>query len=224
MTVRLSLREIFDTKLTRRCDKWEPYFDVYETYFSKYRDQSPTFVEVGVQYGGSMEMWREYFNNANIYGIDHSPEINQLNIPGVNLIQGDQSSIEFWKDFLADKGDIDCFLDDGGHTMMQQIITLTQVWPKIKPGGVYICEDTHTSYWEEFGGKFQDPNSFIGFVKNIIDLINIEHIPNINPPKQIVDKFGDVGSIHFYNSMVVLIKNKPLFNRVIVNDDKKTWT
>ena len=57
----LTLRKIFDKKITWLVDKWSPYFDVFETFFSKYRDQKPVIVEVGVQGGGSMQMWKAYF-------------------------------------------------------------------------------------------------------------------------------------------------------------------
>lgn len=57
----LTLRKIFDKKITWLVDKWSAYFDAFETFFSKYRDQKPVIVEVGVQGGGSMQMWKAYF-------------------------------------------------------------------------------------------------------------------------------------------------------------------
>lgn len=211
--------EIFQTKLTKRCDKWLPYFDVYEKYFSKFVNQQPVVVEVGVQFGGSMQLWKEYFGpDAKIYGIDHAKEILDLDINGVTLIVGDQQNNDFWNQFLSTIPNIDCFIDDGGHKMQQQIVTLIQVWPKISQGGVYICEDTHTSYWDHYDGGFQRPNTMIEFSKHLIDLINREHFIKTIPPEQMVKIFGDVASVHFYNSMIVLEKGNKPFSRVIVND------
>ena len=91
-----TLRQIFDTKLTLKSDKWEPYFDVYETYISKFRNNNPTFIEVGVQGGGCMELWREYFGpGARIFGIDINPEVREVS--GTEIILGDQSIREFWE-------------------------------------------------------------------------------------------------------------------------------
>ena len=163
-----------------------------------------------------MQMWKSYFGEgAKIYGIDIDKEVLNLPLDGVNVRIGDQSSAEFWIDFLKDIEPIDCFIDDGGHAMTQQILTLKMVWPKVKDGGVYICEDTHTSYWKEFGGGSESPNNFMSLSKNLIDVINAQH----NGLKFALDQvsFDDLGSIHFFNSQVVLIKGKPLFDRLIVN-------
>jgi len=214
-----SLEEIFFNRLTRRCDKWLPYFEIYENYFNKFRNQCPTVVEVGVQFGGSMEMWKEYFGpGAKIYGVDHAKEILDLNLDGIQLSVGDQSDPDFWKNFLTNIEKIDCFIDDGGHRMQQQIITLLSVWPKISVGGVYICEDTHTSYWDHYDGGFQRPTTMIEFSKHLIDFLHYEHFIKYTPPEEMKTIFDELGTIHFYNSMIVLVKGKKSFQRVIVND------
>ena len=215
---KLTLRQIFDTKLTLRSDKWDPYFDVYETWLSKYRDQKPVFMEVGIQGGGSMQMWKEYFGEgAIIYGVDVDERVKELPLDGINVFVGDQSNPHFWNKIVKDLPDLDAFVDDGGHTMMQQINTLLFIWPKIKEGGVYICEDTHTSYWQAWGGGFGLPENFINYTKNLIDMINVEHIQGATPPQTMLDLFGDIGSIHYYNSQIVMTKGKPKFTRSIVN-------
>ena len=43
-------------------DKWMPYLDAYHRHFNRFRSQDKiTMVEVGVQSGGSIEMWQAYF-------------------------------------------------------------------------------------------------------------------------------------------------------------------
>ena len=55
----------------RRIDKWHHYFEVYERHLARLRSANPTVLEIGVQQGGSMEMWRQYFGgSARIFGID----------------------------------------------------------------------------------------------------------------------------------------------------------
>ena len=55
------LRDIFYNDITLNADKWDPYFDVYETHFAQYIGKSPNVVEVGVWKGGSIQMWERYF-------------------------------------------------------------------------------------------------------------------------------------------------------------------
>jgi hypothetical protein len=208
-------REIFDNVITLQSDKWTSYFEVYDRYFSKFKDKaSAIFMEVGIMYGGSIQMWRKFFgDSATIYGIDINPNVKNMQLPANNIFIGDQSNPAFWDDTLLDIPYIDCFLDDGGHTMEQQIVTLKKVWPKISHGGVYICEDLHTSYWNEYGGGYKNADSMIEFSKKLIDVINEQHLRNS------LDSGIDVSnieSVHFYDSMLVIIKGKQ-YNQPIRN-------
>jgi hypothetical protein len=212
------LRDIFFNDIPLRSDKWDPYFDVYETYFSKFINKSPVVVEVGIQGGGSLQMWKKFFgDSATIIGIDVDEEVKKLPLDGVEVVIGDQSDSVFWQKFLIECPVIDVFIDDGGHTMNQQIVTLLSVWPHISDNGVFVCEDTHTSYWEQYGGGLNNSNSFIEFSKNIIDIIHAEHI-NMKPPEALYQLFYNLKSISFYDSQVVLQKGKTTFKRHIVND------
>jgi hypothetical protein len=216
------LRNIFENNIKLFSDKWTQYFDVYETYFSKYKNKSPVVVEVGVQGGGSIQMWEKYFGEgAKIYGIDIDKGIlNHKPYYGENtkLFVGDQQSPEFWDIFLKEVPEIDVFIDDGGHTMQQQIVTFEKVFPHMSKGGIYICEDTHTSYFEGGldGGGYKDPNSFIEYSKELIDIIYW----NYREPKPELDNnIMDIHSIAFFDSMVVFIKGKPWeVSRILVNE------
>jgi 23S rRNA U2552 (ribose-2'-O)-methylase RlmE/FtsJ len=68
------LRNYFEQNEERLINKFDHYFDVYERYFSKFRNKKITIVEIGVYQGGSLQMWRKYFGNeATIWGIDIDP-------------------------------------------------------------------------------------------------------------------------------------------------------
>lgn len=214
-----TVRNSFD-QIKLRADKWKLYFDVYEKYFSKFKNNSPTFVEVGVQAGGSIEGWVNYFDKeSKIYGVDINPLIKKVN--GAEIIIGDQNDPLFWYNFIEKIGPIDCFLDDGSHIFEHQINTFNYVWPNIKQNGVYICEDTCTSYWKSFGGKLKAPHTFIEYAKKMVDYLHIEHVEQndlIFYDQYLVELTKDIGEIHFYNSQVVFVKNKPKFERIIFND------
>lgn len=205
------LREIFDN-LERHCGKFEHYFDIYERHFSKFVGKKPVVVEVGICRGGSAEMWQKYFGEgATIVGIDVDPNAfkPEIQTPGCIQVNGDQGSTQFWDGFLKEYPKIDILLDDGGHHMAQQIVTLQQVWPHITDGGVYMCEDTHTSYWPNYGGGLTNPQSFTNYAKSITDTMNSQYWKGndaSNDNKMFADFFKDLDSQHFYDSVVAFEK------------------
>lgn len=211
-----STKHLFYNSVTRKATKWEPYFDVYDAYFAKYVNKCPTVVEVGVWNGGSLQMWSEYFGaGAHIYGIDRDPNILNAPVEGTRMVVGDQGDPEFWKMFLTQVPEIDVFLDDGGHHMFQQIITLEHVWPHISENGVYICEDTHTSYQPFFGGT-PEAHTFMAYAKDLVEVMHRNHHGGKLSPKN-SHMFGDLKTVHFYDSMVVLQKGRQKFDLVEVN-------
>ena len=55
--------------------KYKKYFTIYEDLFNKFKGKDITFVEIGIQNGGSLEIWKKYFGkNSKIIGIDFNPE------------------------------------------------------------------------------------------------------------------------------------------------------
>ena len=90
------LRQIFRS-LDKISDKWDPYFDVYERHLSKFVNQSPHVLEIGVQNGGSIDMWLKWFGGGTrIMGVDVVPECALLDYPSqVEIVIGYQADPEF---------------------------------------------------------------------------------------------------------------------------------
>lgn len=219
----MKLKHIFNNELTKGSDKWEPYFDVYERYLSKFIDKSPTIIEVGVQSGGSLEMWRNYFGEgATIVGIDIDPRVLQNKVDGVDIIIGDQSDPSLWDSIFEKYPNVDIFIDDGGHYMNQQISTFNRVFPRVNIGGVYICEDTHTSYMSGNGGGFMKPSTFIEYSKRLVDVLHKKHIEGIDSliDKEYLKLVDGLSSVNFYDSQVVFLKDDISFNRIFANKEK----
>ncbi len=122
--------------------KWEHYFEVYDRHFSKFIQQPVDVLEIGVFSGGSLNMWKSYFGDrSHIYGVDVEPACKTYEREGVTILIGDQADRHFWKTFKSTVSGIDVLMDDGGHKLDQQIVTLEEMLPHIRPGGVYLCED-----------------------------------------------------------------------------------
>ena len=126
--------------------KHSTYFDSYDHFFSRYRNQNITFIEIGVLGGGSLFMWRNYFGpEARIIGIDLNPNAKKWEEHGFEIYIGSQSDIKFWEEFTKKVGLIDLVLDDGGHTYEQQIITTECLLSSMNDAGIILVEDTQTS-------------------------------------------------------------------------------
>lgn len=204
----LEIREIYKTleKLSR---KWEPYFEVYDRHLSRFRNKQPTILEIGVAHGGSIEMWLKYFGaGTKVFGIDADPRFIDFQYNGnVELTLGDQADTNFWAQYLENKPSFDFVLDDGGHLADQQRISLQCLFPKLKNGGVYIIEDTHTSYWPAWGGGFRKPDTMIEVSKGLVDLLHKESVVDTQPNPQLESIFTNLKSISYYNSMIVFEKD-----------------
>ncbi|MBR3746037.1 MAG: class I SAM-dependent methyltransferase [Selenomonadaceae bacterium] len=191
--------------------KWAHYFPIYEKWFAPYRGKEIVFVEIGVQNGGSIQMLRNYFGGkAKIVGVDIIPVCKQLEDTEQNIFVeiGSQDDPNFWAAFKEKYPRVDILLDDGGHEMNQQLVTFREMFPHIKDGGLYMCEDCHTSYQAKYNGGLKREGTFIEFTKNLIDELNAFHTEGTLPPTY---NTLNMGGICFYDSIVVVEKKKVPF-------------
>lgn len=201
------LEKYFTENKNRRIFKWHHYFEIYERHFEKFRNKDVSILEIGVLHGGSLQMWKEYFgSNAKIYGVDINPKCKEFEEKNVEIFIGSQSDRNFLHEIKSRIPKIDILIDDGGHTMEQQITTFEELFEHVDENGVYLCEDLHTSYWEEFGGGYKNPNSYIEYSKNFIDYINAFHSKNESLKVNSFTKSAH--SLHYYDSVLVVEKRK----------------
>lgn len=139
------LKEYFDSHTHGRgIWKWDHYFEAYEKHFNKFIGKEIHILEIGIYSGGSLEMWKDYFGpQARIYGVDIEPDCKAYEDEQTTVFIGDQGSRAFWAKVKSEAPLFDIVIDDGGHKPEQQIITLEELLPHIRPGGVYLCEDIH---------------------------------------------------------------------------------
>jgi hypothetical protein len=76
-------------------------------------------------------------------GVDIRPESRDYADAGTAIYIGNQADRAFWGDFRARVPAVDVLIDDGGHRVEEQMVTVEEVLPHLRPGGVYICEDVH---------------------------------------------------------------------------------
>lgn len=200
-----SVKQVMIEHEGRTFGKGEHYLVVYERYFRKFVNKPVNMLEIGVRDGGSLEVWKKYFGDqANIFGLDITPECKKFEEDRVKIFIGDQADKTFMNSIADEMPKLNIVLDDGGHTMEQQINSFEVLYPKLAYGGVYICEDCGTSYLSDYGGGFKREGTFIEYMKAMTDKLNLTLLGDVENNPIGTSTFG----IHFYNSMVVLEKRR----------------
>jgi predicted O-methyltransferase YrrM len=199
-------------------DKARSYTQTYHRWLAPVRERRLRMLEIGVYNGGSLRMWRDYLPNAVLHAIDIEPRTlaYQDEVPNsqVRLVdQGDPAALDR---FVAELGgNYDFVLDDGGHTMLQQIVSFEVLWPHIMPGGIYAIEDFATSYFVEYGGKeLRQPDTAVDYVKDLVDAVQRGHV--LSPPQGVRSAVSaialaklrrDVASLHIHPGLALIVKN-----------------
>lgn len=202
------LENFFYNQSDKLIHKWDTYFGAYDKYFSKYTNKPIKILEIGVFKGGSLQMWKNYFGpQAKIVGMDINPECKILQEDQIEIFIADQGNINDLKSLIKNHGNFDIIIDDGSHVNKHQIDTFDFLFEYLNLGGIYLVEDTHTSYWDEYGyeGGYKRENTFIEYAKSLLDDINGYSIR----PNPIITKYTNyISDIHICYGMVFFEKNK----------------
>jgi len=196
--------------------KWHHYFPIYDRHFSKFQGRNPVILEIGVGKGGSLEMWNDYFNgNCTIIGIDIREECLELckEFNNVEILIGNQNDVDFLKKVREKYQNIDILIDDGSHKNKDLVQTFEYLYPSITKGGVYLLEDLHTSYWEEYyDGGYKKSGTIIEYAKDLVDKMNAQHIRHayVDPEFSLI-----TDSLHFYDSILVIEKKLVPYDKII---------
>ena len=136
--------------------------------------------EIGVLDGASLQMWSEYYPDAQIIGFDiEDKSMLKLN-SNVTVKYLDQSNITQLKDLAANSNNVDIIIDDGSHFIDHQIMTFEILFNSLKTNGQYIIEDLHTSTLLHSGYHF---NNSKGTLQYLLDIM--QQIQPVNYPGQI---------------------------------------
>lgn len=168
---RASLNEIGRKTGTDKSSAHHDYLQFYERFFSPYRDNTITLLEVGVFHGASLRMWEEYFPHGSFVGADINPEVVRFRTDRTEIEIVDQSNVQNLIDLGVKHGPFDIIIEDGSHLWEHQITTLRTLFPFVKPGGFYVVEDLQTNF-----GKMANNYRGIGsvtcveYLKRLVDL------------------------------------------------------
>jgi hypothetical protein len=140
------------------------YIPIYQKYFEPIKYTTKKVLEIGLFNGNSQLMWKSFFPNAQIYALDNlefeqSQTAYQTLSDVIHIKVADQANRQDLELCLSEfGGDFDVIIDDGGHLMDQQQISLGFLFPYLKPGGLYVVEDLHTSFMPNAGINEESTN------------------------------------------------------------------
>lgn len=186
--------------------KWAHYYDIYERELERFRHRPVSLLEIGVFKGGSVPMWQGFLPaGSRLTFIDIDPACAVHARDGASIEIGNQADPAFIAKVVEKYGPFDLIVDDGSHINAHQITSFKLLWPHLADQGLYIVEDTHTSYWPGFGGGFRNEASFIEFAKRLIDRMHSwytdqDHLFPFDPIAKEVD------SLRFFDSIVMVEK------------------
>jgi 23S rRNA U2552 (ribose-2'-O)-methylase RlmE/FtsJ len=120
-------------------DTAHSYGPVYASLFAPVRHRVTAVLEIGVQWGPSLKAWRDYFGpGTRVVGVDISADPGE--IEGVVQFRADSTDKERL-DAVLGAETFDVVVDDGSHYGPHQLATWENLWPRVRPGGVYVVED-----------------------------------------------------------------------------------
>ena len=142
------------------------YLAYYDPFLVQWVDKKITLLELGIFKGESIALWRDYFPNGNIVGIDKNlSRLTRNHDLGerIHLFQGKQDDASFLTRVARQTAPdgYDIIIDDASHDAEPTKISFWHLFDNhLKPGGLYVIEDWTSGYWDDWpDGKTVRPPS-----------------------------------------------------------------
>jgi hypothetical protein len=197
---------------TDKASKEHNYLSFYEFFFQAIRHDRIRILEIGVLYGASLKVWKEYFPNGIVIGVDIDPGVISYSTPRILIEVIDQSNIEDLIQLGVKHGPFDIVIEDGSHLWEHQITTFRTLFPFVKHGGLYIVEDLHTNFGS-LADQFRRSSSisFVEYLKKLVDLRVADNQIDISKEEDaFLRTYGrKIQSLTFYRRACILRKEYP---------------
>lgn len=195
-------------------DKWgaHKYATHYQHHLEHLRDDEFALLEIGIggyaregQGGASLRAWEEFFPKARIIGLDIEDK-SFVDGGRIRTYQGSQDDRAMLERINRESGPFEVIIDDGSHRPHHIRDSFAILFPLLLDGGIYVIEDTQTSYWPEFAGSEDrnDPTTTMALVKDLVDGLNYEEF--LDEPYEPTYADTHVVAVHCYHNLVILEK------------------
>jgi len=138
------------------------YLERYDELFDPLIDKKVVLLELGVLKGGSLLLWKDYFQQGTIVGVDLRPPKDFLPTERIHIYKGSQADKQFLSQVARETAPngFDIIIDDASHIGHLTKVAFWHLFDNhLKPGGIYAIEDWGTGYWDDWpDGKTLDLN------------------------------------------------------------------
>jgi hypothetical protein len=152
------------------------YLDYYQSTLEPYQNKKINFLEIGVDRGGSLFLWKKFFDKAIIYAIEKFYQITDADFTPFNPHIVDKVYLiiaEAYDELTANMvPNFDVIVDDGPHNLWSYIRTVQLYGPKLNAGGIFILEDIQNEEWKH---PIQEEASKVGLSFEFVDLRHIKN-------------------------------------------------
>lgn len=165
------------------------YLRYYDLFFKDFLDEKFTLLEFGCLRGQSLRMWKKYFTNAQIVGVDLDEETKKNEEDRIDIYIGNavaQSTYNYLKDKYKK---IKIIIDDASHAWGDQRKSLEMFWPVLARGGYYVIEDLECGAMGAFPEYPPENIDSRPFWDYIVDRIRILQWPIDRNPKRQREQF-----------------------------------
>jgi len=206
--------ELFLRHDRKAIDKWEQYLRVYDYELSALvaAGRPLRFLEIGVQNGGSLELWSKFLpEGSEIHGIDIDPRVSSLEFESkyIRVDVVDATDSNRLEKILGSEL-LDIIIDDGSHICDDVRHSFEILFPRLALGGRYVIEDLACSYDSHYGGGLKSAGSSIEFLKHLIDCLHNDYVQPLLADADAMNKVSAynrfLGRITFYDSIAIIEK------------------
>lgn len=217
-----SLFDLYQNHTGKVSDKWDIYLKTYDRLFKEIINKPLRMLEIGIQNGGSLEIWNKYFNNVELLiGCDIDTRCKNLSYDSnkISVIVGDANTHQTETEIEKISKSFNLIIDDGSHTSADIVKSFCKYFPKLENDGIFIIEDLHCSYFPSYEGGLNYEFSSIEFLKLLSDIANFEHWGVTTSRSDLIKRFtthyncvinenelSKIHSIEFVNSICIIRK------------------
>jgi GT2 family glycosyltransferase len=194
-----TLHQLYAAHDGHLAQKWVAHVEEYELLFQPLRRDPVRLLERGENVAGALQLWARYFPNAvSISGLQSGVTMNCVG---------------------SAQAQFDIIIDSGARRAADSVRGFLTAFPLLAPGGLYIVEDVHCSYQQQYDGGLYAPYSVLSFFKRLADITGHEHWGIDKTPAQLLEGFAEshelvpvaelgvqLHAVTFMNGMCVLRK------------------